>query len=155
MKSLLDEQLAKNKNSKHFVFSDKTDLKLPPWRHALDPNFVKRMVYLDSEVVPGADFYCEAMWFLPGRPAPKPGEKTGVQEHTHPYGELIGFFGFNYENIHDLGAEVEIWIDGKQHIIKETFVAYVPPGVKHCPLHLRNIVRPVMHLTAGPAGMYI
>jgi hypothetical protein len=154
MKELLDEQLAKNKNAKYFVFGDKADLKLPAWRHTLDPRWAKRMVYLDSEVVPGADFYCETIWFLPGRPLPKPGEKHGVQEHTHPYGELIGFFGFNYENIHNLGAEVEIWIEGIKYNVKETFVAFIPPGVKHGPLSIRNIIRPVMHLTAGPSKMY-
>jgi hypothetical protein len=46
MKELLDEQLAKNKNAKYFVFSDKADLKIPAWRHKLDPQWVKRMVYL-------------------------------------------------------------------------------------------------------------
>jgi len=154
MKDLLEEQLAKNQNSKYFVFSDKTNLKMAAWQKKQDPQWVKRMVYLDSEVVPGAEFYCEAMWFLPGKPAPLPGERGGIQEHTHPYGELLGFFGFNYDDIHDLGAEVELWIDGQKHIIHETFVAYVPPGVKHCPLSVRNIIRPVMHLTAGPAKMY-
>jgi hypothetical protein len=154
MKELLDQQLAVNKNGKYFVFADKTNLELPDWRRKLDPTWVKRMMYLDSEVVPGAELYCEVVWFLPGRPLPKGGEKQGLLEHSHDFGELIGFFGFNYENIHDLGAEVEISIDGQPYNIKETFVAYIPPGVKHGPLAIRNIIRPVMHLTAGPAKKY-
>jgi hypothetical protein len=154
MKELLDEQLAKNKNAKYFVFSDKAGLKVPSWIKNPKAASVRRMVYLDSEVVPEARFYCKAMWFLPGHPANLAKGQNEVEEHVHDYGELIGFFGFNYDNIHDLGAEVEFWIDGVQHLIKETFVAYVPPGVKHCPLNVRNIVRPLMHLTAGPTQMY-
>jgi len=155
MKELLDEQLAKNKNAKYFVFGDKQNLSLPVWRKPLNPEIVRRMVYLDDEVVPEAEFYCSAMWFLPGKPASTVGDKVDLEEHRHSFGELIGFFGFNYENIHDLGAEVEIWIDGIQYIIKETFVAFVPPGVRHGPVSIRNIVRPVMHLNAAPARKYV
>ncbi len=154
----MDEQLAKNKNSKYFIFQGQTEkIKMPAYRHPKDPRMFIPMVYLDDRVIPNAKFYCEAMWYLPGDNPWKVNGKAprnGVDEHTHPFGELIGFFGFNYDNIHDLGAEVELWIDGKQYILKESFVAFVPPGIKHCPLNIRNIVRPLMHLTAGPAQRY-
>jgi len=153
MKEILDEQLAKNKNAKYFIFGDKPSPKPPLHEIALDPERVRKMVRLGSDVVPEAEFYCEAMWLLPGQDASQTGSQKprhGTESHTHDFGELIGFFGFNYDDVHNLGAEVEFWIDGKQQIINETFVAFIPPGVKHGPLSIRKIVRPLMHLTAGP-----
>jgi hypothetical protein len=57
--------------------------------------------------------------------------------------------------VSDLGAEVELWIDGVQHIITESFAAYIPGNVVHCPLVIRNIKRPIFHFTAGPGKMYV
>ena len=67
---------------------------------------------------------------------------------------MIAFMGTNPDDIHDLGGEVELWIDGEQNIIDKSFVAYVPPGVVHCPLVIRRIDRPIFHFTAGPGRMY-
>jgi hypothetical protein len=149
--------MAEKKNAKYFVFQDKPNLKLPSYRHPMDPKTSHRLVYLDSETVPGAKFYCEAVWLLPGeRSQPKQGSKTGnrVEAHSHPFGELMGFFGFNYDNIHDLGAEIELWIDGEKHVITESFSAFIPAGIVHCPLNIRNIVRPIFHFSAGPCELY-
>lgn len=145
------------KNSKYFVFQDKPNLELPQYRHEISSEYAHRIVYLDSEVVPDASFYVEALWFWPGqRPEPQPGEmaKPGVEPHTHPFDEMIAFFGTNPDDIHDLGGEVELWIDGEQHIIDRSFVAFIPAGIEHCPLNLRRIDRPIFHFTAGPGKMY-
>ena len=146
MKELLDNQLAKNTNAKYFIFKDKPNPKSSAYDITPDIKNVRKMVRLGDDVVQGAEFFCEAVWLLPGQSP----FKNEIEAHTHAFGELIGFFGFNYENVHDLGAEVELWIDGQQHLLKETFVAFIPPGIVHGPLNICNIVRPVMYLTAGP-----
>ena len=79
MKEILDEQLAKNKNAKYFIFGDKPDPKTPLHDLALDPQMVRKMVRLGRDVVPEAEFYCEAMWLLPGQE----GGKTGPQKPRH------------------------------------------------------------------------
>jgi hypothetical protein len=143
--------------SKYFVFQNKPDLKLPAFRHTLPESKAHRLFYLDAEVVPGARFYNETLWFWPRViPALKPGEipENAPKPHTHTFGEFIGFFGNDPENIFDLGAEVELWINGKKNIMNNSFLAYVPPGVVHCPLIFRRLDRPVLHFTAGPSGMY-
>lgn len=146
---------SKSDLSKQFVFQDKTNLKLPNFRHEIPKEVAHRIVYLDSETVPGATFYAEALWFWPGpRSAPKPGEEPGVKPHTHPFSEMIAFFGTNPDDIHDLCGEVELWIDGEQNIIDKSFVAFVPAGMVHCPLNIRRIDRPIFHFTAGPGKMY-
>jgi mannose-6-phosphate isomerase-like protein (cupin superfamily) len=141
--------------SKNFVFQEKPNLELPEYRHDIPRDVAHRVVYLDSEVVPGANFYAEAVWFWPGeRRPPQPGDEPGVKPHTHPFSEMIGFFGTDENDIHDLCGEVELWIDGEQHIIDKSFVAFVPAGVVHCPLNIRRIDRPIFHFTAGPGKMY-
>jgi mannose-6-phosphate isomerase-like protein (cupin superfamily) len=149
------KNLSKAELAKQFVFQDKPNLKLPGFRHEIPKEIAHRIVYLDSETVPGATFYGEALWFWPGkRPAPKPGEEPGVKPHTHPFSEMIAFFGTNPDDIHDLCGEVELWIDGEQNIINKSFVAFVPAGVVHCPLNIRRIDRPIFHFTAGPGKIY-
>jgi quercetin dioxygenase-like cupin family protein len=139
----------------HFVFQDKPNLQLPEYRHDIPKDVAHRVVYLDSEVVPGANFYAEAVWFWPGRRRPpQPGDEPGVAPHTHPFSEMIGFFGTDENDIHDLCGEVELWIEGEQHIIDKSFVAFIPAGVVHCPLNIRRIDRPIFHFTAGPGEMY-
>ncbi len=139
----------------HFIFQDKPDLVLPEFRHEIPPEYAHRIVYLDSEVFPGADFYVEALWFWPGeRPEPEPGEDKAVPPHTHPFGEAIAFFGTNPDDIHDLGGEVELWIDGEQNVMDKSFMAFIPAGTVHCPLKINRIDRPLFHFTAGPGRLY-
>jgi quercetin dioxygenase-like cupin family protein len=138
-----------------FVFHDKPDLKLPEFRHEIPKDRAHRIVYLDAETVPGATFYAEALWFWPGGGAPKPGEPdTAPQAHTHSFPEMIAFFGTDPDDIHDLCGEVELFIDGEKHVMTKSFVAFVPAGVEHCPLHINRIDRPLFHFTAGPGKIY-
>jgi mannose-6-phosphate isomerase-like protein (cupin superfamily) len=139
----------------HFVFQDKPNLQLPGYRRDVPKDVGRRVVYLDGEVVPGANFYAEAVWFWPGAGRiPQPGEKPGVEPHTHPFCEMLGFFGTDDNDIHDLRGEVELWIGGEQHILDRSFVASIPSGVEHGPVNMRRVDRPIFHFAAGPGRMY-
>ena len=48
----------------------------------------------------------------------------------------------------------ELWLDGEKHIFTKSFAAYVPAGMKHCPLISRRIERPIFHFTVGPGKRY-
>jgi hypothetical protein len=139
------------KYDKHFIFQDKPNVKLAKFQAEIPSERGYRIVYLDSEVFPNADFYVETLWFWPGE---RPRSKPGIKSHTHPFDEVIGFFGTNPDDIHDLCGEIELWIDGKQHIIDKSFMAFVPAGIVHCPLFIRRIDRPIFHFTAGNGKMY-
>lgn len=140
---------------KYFIFNDKQNLNLPSYRVPLDSKYVKRVTHVDQDTVPGAQFYNEVMWILPGFGADHAGAAPNFkEEHTHEFGEMMCFYGFNYDDILDLGAEIEFWIDGKQYFIKESFTAFIPAGVKHGPLTIRNVQRPIAHLIACDTGAY-
>ena len=142
--------MAKGKYAKYVVDKDKPNPKFPPYRAKVDPKFVKRVVQVDADTVPGAQFYSETKWILPG-------SKTEIklcESHTHPFGELLGFFGYNYDDIQDLGAEIEITIDGEKHLVTKSFAAFVPAGIRHGPVIIRNCIRPIFHVSAGPTTHY-
>ena len=140
------------KNAKYLLTTDKKNPSFPPHRRELDPSVVKRILQLDDETVPGAEYYSEAKWILPGEASKK--GITLFESHTHTWGEFIGFFGFDYEDIQDLGAEIEFTVDNETHRITKSFGSYIPAGIQHGPLIIRNVVKPIFHFTGGDTNQY-
>lgn len=106
----------------------------------------ERVLYLDDEVIKGA-FYVATSWFWKAT-------GPGPQAHVHDFDEVLAFFGTNPDDVHDLGGEVELWIDGEKHLMHESFMAYIPGGLVHCPLQVTRLERPIFHFSTGPKGMY-
>ena len=137
------------KHGKYIFTEPKKNIKPPPWGGSPDPEIATRVMFFDSEVYEGA-FYTECAWFWPsdkedkGSPAP----------HTHDFDELLAFYGSNPEDTKDLGAEIELWIDGEKNLMNKSFVAFIPAGIEHCPLIVRNVKRPVFHFSVGPGKTY-
>jgi len=142
--------MAEKKWADHILIKDEPSLDFPVFRPEMDTHFAKRVLHLDAGTVPGAEFYSEAMWILPGAKT----ELTEMKSHTHTWGEFIGFFGFNYEDIQDLGAEIEFTVNNQKYFITKSFGAYIPAGIQHGPLIIKNVVRPIFHFMAGPTKMY-
>ncbi len=140
------------KNAKNMLTVDKANPVFPAYQHDMESKFVKRALQLDADTVPGAEFYSDAKWIVPGDAS-----KEGIlmfDSHTHSFGELIGFFGFDYEDIQDLGAEIEFTVDNEKHVITKSFSAFIPAGVQHGPLVIRNVRKPIFHMTAADTERY-
>lgn len=103
---------------------------------ASDP--IKRIIYMDDRVVKGS-FYVEAVWVTGSVPKVHP-------VHRHDHDEILGFVGSNMENTDDLGAEIDIIIDGEKKTITKTCFIHVPAGVEHGGLCFRKIDRPVFQI---------
>ena len=74
------------------------------------------------------------------------GEDPGrMDAHAHPYAEVIGFAGGDTKDADDLGAEAEMWMDDEKYILNKSFLVYIPQGLKHCPLIVRNIKKNIFH----------
>ncbi|MGD0779565.1 MAG: hypothetical protein ABR954_02105 [Dehalococcoidales bacterium] len=138
------------KNAKYVVDMPKANPKYPSYRLKYDPMRVKPVVQVDADTVPGAEFYAEAKWILPG--ANK--EVKLCESHSHGFNEVLGFFGFNYDNIQDLGAEIEITIDNEKNIMDRSFSACIPAGLQHGPVIIRNVERPIMYIYSAKIGQY-
>jgi len=140
------------KNEKNMLTAKKKSPVLPAFRHDGESKFIKTILTLDGDTVPGAEFYTEAKWIVPGDTS-----KDGmllVDSHTHTFGELIGFCGYDYDDLIDLGAEIEFTVDNERHIITKSFAAFIPAGVQHGPLIVRNVRKPIFHMTAADTGVY-
>jgi hypothetical protein len=139
--------MPKSKNSKYVV----TELKIPESKQKIAAEYAKfatRILWMDENVVPGA-FHMNTAWYL------KSSTTVENMAHTHDTDEIIGFFGNNPKDPYDLGGEIEIWLEDEKYILTRTSMIFVPAGMKHCPLILRRVDRPIFHFTTVTGGQYL
>ncbi len=142
--------MAEKKYEKYIITKPKSDLTLPEFRRErgdVATDLKTPLIYLDDDILKGA-FYVECVWFWKGT------DKREVDAHTHPFDEVITFFGTDPDDPKDLCGEVEMWLEDEQYILDKSCVIFVPKRMKHCPLIIRRVDRPIFHFTAGPAGKY-
>ena len=138
-------KLPEFKGDQKIVQGDKGSVR-PPLEH---------IIWMDSEVIPGA-FYAEIMWCWPTRTITpeEAARKPGVPPHTHPFDEIIAYFGCDPENPSQLNGEIELWLEDEKFNLTKSFMAYIPAGMVHCPLkHIRQ-TQPMFHFTMGPGQNY-
>jgi hypothetical protein len=92
-----------------------------------------------NNAVAGSSIMVNCSWIWAGE---DPGR---MDAHAHPYAEVIGFAGGDPKDASDLGGEAEFWMDDEKYIIDKSFLVYVPSGLKHCPLIVRNIKKNIFH----------
>jgi uncharacterized RmlC-like cupin family protein len=76
--------------------------------------------------------------------------------HSHNFHELLCFIGGNPEDVTDLGAEVSIRLGDEleEHVFNTATIVSMPPGLKHCPLIIRNVTRPLVFLEVSMTGEF-
>jgi len=112
--------------------------------------YAQRLLWMDSRVVPGA-FQMNMAWYHHAsdcRPLLK------HDEHVHDFDEMIGFIGSNLEDPYDLGAEIEIGINGELHRLTNSSIIFMPAGMKHLPLSIISLDRPVLHFSISMNPAY-
>lgn len=139
--------MAESKYGKYVV----TDLKVPEEKKkiaAAYSKYARRILWMDEDVVEGA-FHMNTAWYLN---AAATLEDT---PHVHDTDEIIGFFGNDASKPYDLGGEIEIWLEDEKQVITKSAMLFVPAKMKHCPLILKRVDRPIFHFTIVPGGRYI
>ena len=139
--------MSESKYGKYVV----TDLIVPEEKKKIAADYAKyatRILWMDENVVEGA-FHMNTAWYMK--------EATTLEDkpHVHDDDEIIGFFGGDPANPHDLGGEIEIWLEDEKQTITKSALLFVPAGMKHCPLVLKRFDRPIFHFTIVPGGRYI
>lgn len=109
--------------------------------------FAKRVLWLDSNIVPGA-MQLNMSWYNK-----TPDVDPIFDEHSHPESEIVAFFGTDNENPYDMDAEIEFVIDGEPHTITSSSLVFVPGGVPHT-LRIKRISKPVFHFSVMSGGEY-
>jgi hypothetical protein len=107
------------------------------------PGFVTTMCYLDDKVIPGAWNVITA-WFWPRR------EPLVVipEAHRHDEHEVVCFYGTNPADPGDLCGEIEFYYEDKKITLTRSALLYVPGGMKHSPLILKRVERPIFHFSS-------
>jgi len=112
----------------------------------LDPKTAKRQRYMDDKVVPGCEFGCDNIWLTPAK------EQKVMDANTQKYDRFFGFYSYNYENVRDLCAELEVYIGGEKHIVKRSGAIFIPAGLEVGPMIFRNITKPIFFTIEFPCG---
>jgi hypothetical protein len=68
--------------------------------------------------------------------------------HAHDFHELLCFLSGDPENVRELGAEVSMCLGDEleKHTFNTPTIVSMPPGLKHCPLLVKNVTKPVVFL---------
>ena len=114
-----------------------------------------RVLWLDNDVIPGA-FYVETTWAYPRQASDPPNKYPQIisNHHTHDFDEVLGFFGTDTNDPHDLGGEIEFWLGGEKQIIIKSAIVFIPKGLQHCPLIYKRVDKPIFIFSTGPGQMY-
>jgi hypothetical protein len=105
--------------------------------------YARRILYIDKNVLPGS-FQMNTSWFF----APTP-ENPALGEHVHAFDEIIGFYGSDPCNPYELGGEIVIHIEGEKHLLTRSSLIFIPGGMKHMPLSVNRVDRPVFHFSVA------
>ena len=110
----------------------------------------KCLLWMDGNVVPGA-FQMNTTWY---HSAPDMRPLYKHDEHSHDFDELIGFIGSNPDDPDDLGGVIEIGLNGETHRLTKSSVIFLPAGMKHLPLSILSVERPILHFSISMNPTY-
>ena len=103
-----------------------------------------RILQLDPRNACPSSLIGNAAWFY-GAEDPK------KAEHKHNIGEVVAYFGSDWEHPEKMNGQVTIWMKKEKHVFDKSFMMYAPPGDEHCPYTIDAVDRPLYH-TAYPIG---
>ena len=106
----------------------------------------RRILWMDGDMVPGA-FQLNVSWYF------KPAVCLS-ESHVHDTDEVLGFFGSDPDDSHNLGGELEYWIEDEKFIITKSCLIFLPRGVRHCPQIITRVDRPIIHFGCVPTSQY-
>ncbi len=109
--------------------------------------FAKRILWIDGDVVPGA-FQMNTSWYNT-----VPEKDPVFPEHSHESAEIIGFFGSDPGNAHELNGEIEVILGGELYTITRSALIFVPPSLPHA-IRILRVDAPVFHFSVVTESLY-
>jgi len=130
-------------NSKYIVQTLQAPQTGSPEFQAFYRTWADRILWMDGNVVPGA-FQMNTSWYFA---APEAGKEQVFDEHAHSYDEIIGFYGSDPDDKYNLNATIQLAIDGEWHELTRSSIIFVPGGMKHMPLKILRVDKPIFHFS--------
>lgn len=110
--------------------------------------FANRILWMDGNICPGA-FQMNTAWYCA-----VPERDPIFTEHSHPYSELIGFYGSNPDDPYNLNGEIVFSINGEAHRLTRSTLIYLPPNAAHNPMRILRVDKPIFHFSVVPNSTY-
>lgn len=120
-----------------------------PEFQAMYKKFSHRILWLDKNVVPNSKFQMNVAWYYA-----VPEKHPVFPEHAHNSNEIVGFIGSDPKDPENLGGEIEVTYKGEKHILTKSTIIYIPANVKHMPLNIVRVDRPIFHFSLVDSGEY-
>ncbi len=109
--------------------------------------FIKFLLFLDDKRLKGAP-YAEAVWFCTAN-------DTGPAPHIHDdFDEFIGFMGSDPAHPEELNGEINFYVEDEMITVTKSCLVYVPRGLRHSPIYVPKLERPIIHFSGGNGGDY-
>jgi len=129
-----------------------TDLILPEGAKKRQEIYSQRathVLWLEDFIIKGAPSIIFSWYWKPSV------EDNRTPSHTHDFDEVLGFFGSDPQNPHELYGEVELWMDDEKYTLDKTCLVYIPKGLRHCPLNITRVDKPLLFLAFSTTDKYI
>ncbi len=66
----------------------------------------------------------------------------GAKPHKHASDQFLVFVSLDNEKPYELGAEIEVTMEGEKHVINEPSYVIIPEGLSHGPIVTKKVDRP-------------
>jgi len=141
--------MAERKYEKYIL----TDLRLSPETIQIDTDHsyserATRILWLEDFIVKGAPSII-ASWYW------KATEEEGTPQHDHTYDEVVGFIGGDPQNPSELNGEIEWWMEDEKYTLTKSCFIYCPAGLKHSPLRVVRVDKPILFLAISITDKYV
>jgi hypothetical protein len=69
--------------------------------------------------------------------------------HTHDSQEFLVWYGVDPEYPGDFGAEIVLYLGEEQekHVITKPSLVSISPGLRHCPMEITRVDKPIFQIT--------
>jgi len=122
-------------NIKYFALAGQGN----PVQSAVEPKNARvNAVWMDGNVVEGCMFN-EACWYL------KSCKQPGLVKHNSD--EVMFFIGGDTKNPENLSARLDLWIENDKLTLTKTCAVFVPGGVAHGNLVVKDLRKPFFRYT--------
>ena len=108
----------------------------------------KRLAFYGGKHFPGLNYLVRWNYFTKEHTFRDP-------PHSHDFDQVFHFMGGDSMDITDFGAEVEFTLEGEKHVFNRMTLIYVPKGMNHCPIYVRNVTKPIMFMNVAITDTYL
>jgi hypothetical protein len=76
------------------------------------------------------------------------------EPHSHRFHEILCFIGGDPTDISEFGADIEVTLGDKKYPINQPSVISIPAGVRHCPVNIKKVEKPIVFLEISLARIW-